>query len=230
MTRPSSVPTRRRVVMSGTHSIRPEELRGRSTGIFALAGFGLLWASLTRLDSSLTLPVLATSVAVCAALVLGGLRVRRAAAGLPPASSDTEEAEHRREVGRRFGLIVGGEWVLVGALAATLHSTGHPHLIPAVICAAVGLHFVPLAAMFHLRLYYGTAGALVLVGVATMVILPLTGVRSSLWNVLPGLGAAVSLWVTGALLAAGSMALAPPTRSTGAPSRHDQRPRRRRNP
>ena len=74
-----------------------------------------------------------------------------------------------------------------------------------MICAVVGLHFVALARLFSLQLYYATAMALCLVAVITM-ILGATGSPASLWQLVRGFGAALALWATSArLLVATSM-------------------------
>lgn len=218
MTRSTAInPIRQPADASRIHDMRPEELRGRSIGVFVCAGFGLMWAgpALSLLEAGVAAPLFAVSIVVFAVLVVGGLRVRGAAVGLSPAP---EPAEDRR-AGRRFGLVVGVESVAIGVAVAMLNVTGHPFLIPAVVCAAVGLHFVPLAAMFQVRLYLGTAAALCLVAVATVIVVPTTGAPAWLWQALPGFGAAVSLWVTGGLLIRESLAPVRPGRASAPAAR-----------
>jgi hypothetical protein len=48
-------------------------------------------------------------------------------------------------VRRRYSIIVGLEFGLLGAGAAVLGATGQQQWIPAWICAGVGVHFFPLA-------------------------------------------------------------------------------------
>ena len=48
-------------------------------------------------------------------------------------------------VRRRYSIIVGLEFGLLGAGAAVLGTTGQDRWIPAWICAGVGVHFFPLA-------------------------------------------------------------------------------------
>ena len=48
-------------------------------------------------------------------------------------------------VRRRYSIIVGLEFGLLGAGAAVLGATGQQRWIPAWICAGVGVHFFPLA-------------------------------------------------------------------------------------
>lgn len=193
-------------VGSQTHHVRPEELRGRAVGVFVCAGFGLVWAgpALSRLSAGLALVLLAVSIGLFAVLVSGGFRLRRAAVGLPP--STAESLDRDRRVAHRFGLVAGGEGVAIALAVAALNATGHPQLVPAAICAVVGLHFIPLAAMFAVRLYLGTAVALCLVAATTVILVSATAAPEWLWLAVPGFGAAVSLWVTGALLIRDSLA------------------------
>ena len=48
-------------------------------------------------------------------------------------------------VRRRYSIVVGLEFGLLGADAAVLGATGQDRWIPAWICAGVGVHFFPLA-------------------------------------------------------------------------------------
>jgi hypothetical protein len=48
-------------------------------------------------------------------------------------------------VRRRYSIVVGLEFGLLGAGAAVLGATGQDRWIPAWICAGVGVHFFPLA-------------------------------------------------------------------------------------
>jgi hypothetical protein len=72
-----------------------------------------------------------------------------------------------------------------------------------VICAAVGLHFIPLARLFDVPLYYITGAVMCLVAATTMA-LGSTGSPATLWHLLPGFGAALTIWATSAGLLAWS--------------------------
>jgi hypothetical protein len=103
------------------------------------------------------------------------------------------------DVGRSFGLIVAAEWIGLGVVTGVLGGTGHPNVIPAVIAAGVGIHFVPLARLFHVREYYATAALLCLIAIATLILAPATS-TPPLWTLLPGLGSSVVLYATCAVL------------------------------
>ncbi len=64
--------------------------------------------------------------------------VAKRSAGRLPAMSDPVAR-------RRYNVIVGLEFGLLGAGAAVLGVTGHYQWVPAWICFGVGVHFFPLA-------------------------------------------------------------------------------------
>jgi hypothetical protein len=172
-----------------------EELRGRAAGVIVGAVFGLTWAAsaLPRLDSVVVVPVLAASVATFAVLMTGAHRLRRFATMVPASAPPAGLGN----VQRRFTVVVATETVAIIAAANILARSGHSKWVPAVICALVGLHFIPLARLFSVPLYYATALALCLVAASTM-ILGAGWAPTSLWQLLPGFGAALVLWATSA--------------------------------
>jgi hypothetical protein len=179
-------------------TVRPEELRGRSAGVMVGAVFGLVWDASTRsaLTSAGWVASLVVGVVMFAMLMTGALRLRRSARELPASQPG---AAGRPRWRWRFTMVVAAEWVAIIAAVNILASSGHSQWIPAVICAAVGVHFAPLARLFNVRLYYATALALCAVASAT-VILGALGAPPTLWTALPGLGAAVTLWATSTIL------------------------------
>jgi hypothetical protein len=103
-------------------------------GFFAFVWFG--WGQAAA-PSWLVIPF-AVGTAVGALLAAAGVVVTRRSAGPLPAASDPA-------VRRRYGIIVGLEFGLLGAGAAILGVTGLYWWIPVWICFGVGVHFFPLA-------------------------------------------------------------------------------------
>lgn len=185
-----------------------EELEGRSAGVAVCAVMGLVWAAsaLGGLRSLVAVPLLLAGVATMAVLLAGSRRLRQAAgkqAASPSGPADLGPADlgpiDLRKVRRRFTLVVVGELAAIAVAINVLTRSGHPLWIPAVICAVVGLHFVPLARLFEVEVYDATAAAMCVVATATM-ILGAIGAPESVWRLLPGFGAAAALWATGARL------------------------------
>lgn len=176
----------------------PEDRRGRSDGVAVCAVMGLTWAAsaLGALDAVVAVPGLIASSGIAAVLIRGARDLRRSARGLPdtaPAGTDLGLAR------RSFNLVLAAEWVAIGLAINLLPRWDHPQWIPTALCAVVGLHFVPLARLFRVPLYYATGGALCLVATTTIVIGAIGGSETAV-QLVPGVGAALSLWATGAKL------------------------------
>ena len=103
-------------------------------GFFAFVWFG--WGQAAP-PSWLVIP-LAVGAALGALLAVTGVVVATRSAGPLPAVSDPV-------VRRRYAIIVGLEFGLLGAGAAGLGATGQSQWIPVWICFGVGVHFFPLA-------------------------------------------------------------------------------------
>lgn len=160
-------------------------------GFFAAAWFG--WghaAPPAWLDPWLTVgSIVALLVAVAGAVV----------GFTSPAST---AAINSRAAGRRYGIIVGIEFALAGLGAALLGVFGQPDYIPVWICAVVGVHFVPLAAVLRDRNLIPLA---VLV-TATAVIALLAGLTTDVApSTITGVGAGLSLTVFGAIALVGAV-------------------------
>jgi len=163
---------------------------------------GLTWAgsALGSLSAVVAVPLLAVGVGCFVLLMVGARRLSSAAKASPAPPSSGPDLSQARHL---FALVVAAEAAAIFAAVIILVRSDHADWIPATVCAAVGLHFVPLARLFRLPIYYATAAGLCLVAVTTM-LLGAAGAAGSLWQLLPGFGAALVLWVTGARLLAAS--------------------------
>src|SRR5262249_54001317 len=88
--------------------------------------------------------------------------------------------------------------------SSILGAVGQDVLIVPVIVLIVGLHFLPLAPVFNVPLYYVTGALLVLAALVTLVVVPkartVHGV--ALWVVIPATCSALILWATAATVLA----------------------------
>ena len=187
---------------------RIAEVRGRALAVTFLAFFALAWVGWGTGGHLPTIPQVV--VVVLAALLSGALTMY--AWRLPRRmGTDPQFADNTPDSGaspsRSFGLIVAAEWIGLFVIAGILGATGHATVIPAVVCAGVGVHFIPLARLFHVPAYYVTAGALCLIAIATFAIAPSTS-TPALWTLLPGIGAALILYITSGVLLRQSALLA----------------------
>ena len=103
-------------------------------GFFAFVWFG--WGQAAA-PSWLVIP-LAVGTALGVLLAVTGVVVARRSPGPLPAMTDPA-------VRRRYSVIVGLEFGVLGAGAAVLGVTGHYQWAPVWICFGVGVHFFPLA-------------------------------------------------------------------------------------
>lgn len=92
--------------------------------------------------------------------------------------------------GRRFGIIVGVEFGLIGLGAAMLGATGHAVFIPAWACLVVGVHFVPLARLF---VGIGMVPLAVVISVVGLVAFVVGATTTVLPSAVAGLGAGAFL-------------------------------------
>ena len=192
--------------MDGTKGVEDREtLIGKATGTMVMALFGLLWAvgCAGAFAGALVPILLASGVAVTAILVAAALRLRRAAAGRPSGGWAGTSAAHR--VRRRFRLVGIVEGLGIGVVVFACARLGRPEFIPALVALVVGLHFFPLASLFRVPLYHATGAGLCLVAVVTPLVASPLGAQTVAWQVVPGLGAAVILWATSAILVVGGL-------------------------
>ena len=109
-------------------------------GFFAFVWFG--WGQASA-PSWLVIP-LAVGTALGLLLAVAGVVVARRSAGRLRAMADPVAR-------RRYGIIVGLEFGLLGAGAAVLGATGHYRWTAVWICFGVGVHFFPLASVLDNR-------------------------------------------------------------------------------
>lgn len=181
------------------------ELRGRATGASVMAFFGLGWLAcgVTEMPVTAGRVVFAVGVAVSVTFAVLASRMSRRAADAPASGEPTSDAppshaptaDRKRKVGVRFGLVVVAEWVAIFVIVRVLVSTDHTEAIPALVAAAVGLHFFPLAHLFGVRAYHLTGAALCASALAAAVLAPLTS-TPALWTAVPGFGSAAALYAT----------------------------------
>jgi hypothetical protein len=130
--------------LNASEDIRPVESlfpSGRSRGVTVVVDgfFAFVWFGWGQADapSWLVIP-LAVGTGLAVSLAVTGVVVTRRSAGALPAMSDPA-------VRRRYGIVVGLEFGLLGAGAGLLGGTGHERWIPVLICFGVGVYFFPLA-------------------------------------------------------------------------------------
>jgi hypothetical protein len=181
-----------------------EVLRGRAVGIAVLAYFALAWTGWGMskgVPTFVAMPVIAVAISCSLILMAGAVLTYRWASHVP--SYAVQTTDRGQQIRMRFGFIVAAEFVGLAVAAWVAATAGKPQVIAVIVCLGVGIHFFPLRRLFAVPLYDRTGAALCLIAVTTFVVAPLTGVPA-LWTMLPGFGAALTLYTTCVLLLRGS--------------------------
>ncbi|MFF8288976.1 hypothetical protein ACF068_07040 [Streptomyces sp. NPDC016309] len=159
------------------------------SGVGFLALFGVGWWLLGT--SGFEAPLRWVAVAAGCVLALG---LMLAARRFLPASEGGPFPPERR---RRFNQINLLQWLLIIATVIVCARTGHPVLVPPLVALIVGLHFVPLAAVFAQPRLRVPAAALVLAGATGLAVRMNEGADTTV-RLVVGIIAALSLWGTAA--------------------------------
>ena len=159
-----------------------DALNGSMTGSLVGAVFGLVYVLVNAGD----LP----SAAVLPVRVLGGLAFLGVLVAMARHARDHAPAAPRPGTGRRYGLLVAAEVaaILLG-LSVLDRVLDIPHAGVAWVSVVVGLHFVPLGAIFEVPFFRRLGVAVALCGAGALA-LAATGAAegpvSALGGVLPG--------------------------------------------
>jgi hypothetical protein len=197
--------TTRNQLVSSISALRTQ-IRGRASAGLLLAFFGAAWwgwgvGGIQGLFSGETTAFYSILVLATGILVIGGIFLLRAARRLP---RDTSPAGRARDaaVGKRnraFGMVFALEMVIIALGVILLNVFHHPEFRLPFVTIVVGVHFLPLARLFAVRLYSVIGILFVLVGVIVVLAVPVSTMIGNLlaWDVLVGSTCAFILWLTG---------------------------------
>lgn len=105
--------------------------------------------------------------------------------------------------GKRFSWIIAFfflfESIIIGIGSVLLSIFHHPEFLLPSVAIVVGLHFLPLAKIFHIYFYYLTGILLILIGLIVMLFIPVHNMIGNLraWDVLVDSLSSFTVWVTG---------------------------------
>ncbi len=172
-----------------------DHLRGITGGAAIFALFGFVWCLLGLLNwtSRPAWSIPAASLATIALIVLCLMRL--SALRKLPRVDDPEAAAKGKRDGMLFGIIFGIEGGLIALCSILLGRYGLGAWIPVATGVIVGAHFIPLASIFRVPLYYWT-GVLSILGMAACSLIHDPNERS----LCAGLVMAAVLWMSAALL------------------------------
>ncbi|CAL9540795.1 hypothetical protein [Streptomyces sp. enrichment culture] len=155
------------------------------SGVGFLALFGLGWWLLatSAFDGTARLVEVVVGCAVTLGLMLAARRF------LPSSAGGPFPADRRR----RFNQINGLQWLLIVVIAVVCARAGAPVLIPALVAIVVGLHFLPLAAVFEQPRLRVPAALLVVAGASGLAVWLANGPDETV-RLVVGAVSALSLW------------------------------------
>lgn len=177
-----------------TTTEQPSALRGRAIGTLVMTGFGVWWV----FGAMSSINGLASWIYVVVAIVpaaLAGLAILRLFR-LPNLPGNPNAASGN--MSRNFKIVLIAEVLLIVSAIVMLGRSGHPDLITASIAIIVGLHFLPLAAIFRLPLYYTTGSMM-----TTWAIICLIFLQPPPRTVSISIGCGFVLWLTSLTLLLG---------------------------
>lgn len=165
--------------------------RGIFFGGIILTIFGGFW-SMIALSFLQPRPVwgIPAASAVTLALLAWGIQRLWSTRGIKSTDDPVAAAKGKRD-GMWFGIIFGIEGALIGLSCALLGSHGLSAWIPFAIAVIVALHFLPLAKLFEVPVYYWL-GALSTLGVLACLLIGDITMRS----IYIGFLMAAVLWLT----------------------------------
>jgi hypothetical protein len=179
--------------------VRVAHLRGIAGGAAILTSFGAAWCFLALANWTAAQPgrpswsLPAASIATVALLALCAARLL-SLRKLHDVPDPIAAAKGKRD-GMFFGIIFGAEGGLIGLSSFLLARYGLSDWIVIATAIIVGAHFLPLASLFHLPLYYWT-GALSILGALACTPIPDPAIRTrSAAFVMTAV-----LWITAVLL------------------------------
>jgi len=177
-------------------------VRGAASGVLFMAFFGTLWGGIgiggMQGWGDPLLPIVVVLIGVL--LLIGGLRLLFAARKIPSRASAAEAAAWKRK-GIWFGIVFAIEGLSIGAASGICAGIDRFNLFFPIMAIIVGLHFLPLAALFQVRIHYVAGILLCLIAAATLLFVPETATAGghpiTAWWVTTGFGSALTLWGTG---------------------------------
>jgi len=170
-------------------------VRANVVGAIVLTLFGCLWWIITlaywNARPSWTIPAASAATAVLFVLCIARLGSSRKIHII----DDPAVLAKRKRAGMLSGIIFGIEGTLIGFSSRLLAHHGLSIWIPMTIAIIVGLHFLPLAAVWEMPLYY-VPGVLPVLGMLGCLLIRDVGMRL----LCVGLVMTSILWLTAVLL------------------------------
>ena len=170
-------------------------LEGRAIGALILTGFAALWMLFAfRFVRRFGWRTLLLIVLITAGMCWSAARQIQRARQMPKPTVATQPIAAERETGREFEIVLALEWIPILVAVIIFNRIRRPDFILPTIALIVGLHFIPLARVFAVPLYYASGIAIMVVAIASFVSKPPAR------QAIACIGSGVALWVTAAAM------------------------------
>jgi hypothetical protein len=176
-------------------------LRGVASGVLFMAFFGTLWAGIGIGglqgwgEPWLSIVVLLIGLG----LLISGIALLIAAGRLPSQPAPAEAPGDKR-TNIWFGIVFAAEGLLIAIASVICNAINRFDLFFPIMAIIVGIHFLPLAALFQVKAYYLVGALLCVLALVTFAVPEHISVGdqqiTAQWVVL-GFGAALILWGVG---------------------------------
>lgn len=177
-------------------------VRGVASGVLFMAFFGTLWATIGVAGlhgwGGAWFP--STAVGIGVGLLVVGVSLIRASRRLSDVVAETNDQRGKR-TNIWFMMIFAVQGVLIGVTSVICNAMNRLDVFFPMMACIVGVHFFPLAALFHVRPYYVVGALLCCLAAITLLVVPVSatiaGHQISAQSVVLGFGAAFILWGVG---------------------------------
>jgi len=176
-------------------------LRGVASGVLFMAFFGTLWAGIGIGglqgwgEPWLSVVVLLIGLG----LLIGGIVLLLASRRLPSQAASADAPGDKR-TNIWFGAIFAAEGLLIAIASVICNAINRFDLFFPIMAIIVGIHFLPLAALFQLKAYYLVGTLLCVLALLTFAVpehIRLGDQQITAQWVVLGFGAALILWAVG---------------------------------
>jgi hypothetical protein len=173
--------------------VSPAWLKGRIIGALILGSFGAIWTFEAVYFGGIATPVLVTVIAIFAVASIAWPATRLYS--LPRMASVPADRLRWASIAKTYWTIVATEWLLCAGAANWLARHHRYHLIPVFLGVIIGVHFLPLARLFKMPIYYAT-GIFMVLGVLAALAIPAGEARNIVTYGVNGL----CLWLTAVVI------------------------------
>jgi hypothetical protein len=172
-----SIPGRRRSI----------GLAAAALWLIAISFVFIIWSLLAIGTPTANLVLIASFFVVCIFIVASVL-VLRGALGSP--ISTVPRTPEEQQMGRRFAWVFGAEIAAFAIVNPAMSASGNFELMPSVNLIVIGIHFLPLAAIFRVPRYYITGLLFCVIPIVTLSTIPKQFEigHTLAWYVVPSLG------------------------------------------